>query len=110
MYPQAELTELARGKAARRQSIARHRVHCAATVTTVVLPLTWLDTASSMWRRFGPLAQLATWPLGAAVARSVLPGGKTVNTVLRWVPAVIGAVSAFRRFRSQSKIRSGTSS
>ena len=101
MYPQTELTELARGKAELRQAIARRRAQCAAAASGATRPLRWLDTARTLWRNLSPLAGLAAWPLGAVAARAIFPGGKILRTLLRWAPPVFGAVAAFRRHVSQ---------
>lgn len=102
MYPQGELIELARAKADLRQVIARHRADCAEAATRATRPLVWIDTAWSLWRRLAPLVKLAVLPLGAFAARAAIPRLGIIRTILRWVPPVLGAVSAFRRMRRPS--------
>lgn len=101
MYPQGELTELARRKETVRRRIADHREQCAEAAAVAVRPLRWLDTALGLWRQFGPLAQLAAVPLGAAAFKGRSSGSSIFRTVLRWAPSVIGAFSAFRQAKQK---------
>lgn len=101
MYPQAELTALARRKEAVRRSIADHREQCVAAAAVAVRPLRWLDTALGLWRQFGPLALVAAVPLGAVAFKGRSSGSSIFRTVLRWAPSVIGAIRALRRAKQK---------
>lgn len=105
MYPRGELAALARAKAALRESFACRRTQCVSAVAVVLRPLGWLDTAVALWRNLGPIARLVAWPLGAVATRSLVRGPRFLGPLLRWAPTVLGAVAAFRRFRSTAKTR-----
>ena len=98
MYPQGELTELARAKTALRRSIARHRAQCAETAAGASRPLAWLDSALDLWRRFAPFVAFAAGPLGRG-AGAAFPRRKILRTLFSWAPTIFRAVSAFRQMR-----------
>lgn len=100
MYPRGELAALARAKAALRESMARRRARYLEAAAAASEPLAWLDRAHRLWQQFAPFVKLAALPLGASAARSLFPRFKLLGTLLRWVPGVFSAVSAFRRMRS----------
>ena len=100
MYPQGELTALARGKAGVRQSLARRRARYLEAAAAASEPLAWLDRAYRLWQRLAPFATFAAGPLAGVAARSIFPRFKLLGTLLRWVPGVFSALSAFRRTRS----------
>jgi hypothetical protein len=64
MYPDRELARLAVRKAELRGSITLHRLHCAQAAGRVTEPLVWLDRALALWRKFSPIAKLASVPIG----------------------------------------------
>jgi hypothetical protein len=97
MYPQAELTELARAKAALRQSIAGRRRESAEALAVATQPLVWLDAGLGLWRRFAPLAKGAVWPLGAVALPALFRPPKMIRGWLRWAPPVVRALLALRR-------------
>jgi hypothetical protein len=99
MYPQAELTELARAKAALRQSIAGRRRASAEALAVATQPLVWLDAGLGLWRRFAPLAKGAVWPLGAVALPALFRPPKMIRGWLRWAPPVVRALLALRRLR-----------
>jgi len=99
MYPQGELTELARAKADLRELIARRRAGCVEAAACAARPLVWIDTALSLWRSLAPLVKLAALPLGAVAARAVASRPGVFRTILRWAPPVLSAISAFRQMR-----------
>ena len=103
MYPEGELTGLARRKARLRGSITRHRAECVEAISTASRPLTWVDTAYSFWRAIAPLAKLGIWPLGGAAARTFFPGQKILRFLLRWAPAAFSVFSAIKRTRKNSQ-------
>ena len=80
MYPQAELTELARAKAAVRESIACRR-------------------------RESVFARRAVWPLCAVALHAVFHPPKFLRALLRWAPPVFSAVMALRRLRRRDRAR-----
>jgi hypothetical protein len=98
MYPEGELTELARAKAALRRSIGHRRAQCAEAAAGASRPLAWLDSALDLWRRFAPFVAFAAGPLGRG-AGAAFPRRKILGTLFRWAPAIFRAVSAFRRMR-----------
>jgi hypothetical protein len=99
MYPQGELTELARAKAGLREVIARRRAECAEAAARATRPLVWIDTALSLWRSLAPLVKLVALPLGAVATRAAVSRPGMLRTILRWAPPVLGAVAAFRRMQ-----------
>jgi hypothetical protein len=102
MYPEGELTSLAQRKAGLRRSITRHRAECVEAALTASRPLTWIDTAYSLWRVIAPLAKFGAWPLGGAAARTFFPGQKILRFLLRWAPVALSAFSAFKKARKNS--------
>jgi hypothetical protein len=88
MYPQAELTELARAKAALRHSIAVRRRESAEALAVATQPLVWLDAGLGLWRRSAPLAK-----------GTVFRPPKMIRGWLRWAPPVVRALWALRRLR-----------
>lgn len=107
MYPEGELTAVARAKAALRRSIARRRVQCQATAADASRPLAWLDSALDLWRRFAPFVSFVAGPLGHG-AGAAFPRGKILGTLFRWAPTIFRALSAFRRMRRQGTATSAT--
>lgn len=105
MYPQAELTELARAKAAVRESIACRRRESVAALAVVTQPLGWLEVAQGLWRRFAPFAKGAAWPLCAVALHAVFRPPKFLRALLRWTPPVFSAVMALRRLRRRDRAR-----
>ena len=95
MYPESELTALARRKAVMRRRIARHRGELAEAAGRVAKPLAWLDRAVAICRRISPLALLAALPLGFIVKRTVSPRLKIVGSLVKWAPIVFSAVRGF---------------
>ena len=101
MYPEGQLVELARRKAAVRQRIVRHREQCAEAAAVAFGPLRWLDLALSLWRQYGPLARMVAMPFGTAAFSPKSSGSSIFRTVLRWAPSVVGVISAFRRAKQK---------
>jgi len=99
MYPQAELTELARAKAALRHSIAVRRRESAEALAVATQPLVWLDAGLGLWRRFAPLVQGAARTLGAVALHALFRPPIMIRGWLRWAPAVIRALLALRGLR-----------
>jgi hypothetical protein len=99
MYPEAELIALDECKARVRLAISVRRHESAAAAATLSRPLEWLDGAQRLWRSFAPLTKLAAWPLASAAVRVAFPRSGRLQTLLRWAPAILGAVSAYRRMR-----------
>ena len=99
MYPQGELNALARGKTELRQTMALRRAHYVEAIVAVSEPLAWLDRAVRLWRQFAPFTQFAAGPLAGIAACAIFPRFKWLGTLLRWLPGVLKAVSAFRRMR-----------
>ena len=97
MYPQHELTRLAAHKAVLRERIGAHREACAAGLAGVMRPLAWLDRAVVLWRKISPFARFATIPLILILKRTFLPRARILGTLLRWGPAVFGAVRSLNR-------------
>lgn len=98
MYPEGELTELARAKTALRRSIGHCRAQCVESAAGASRPFAWLDSALDLWRRFAPFVSFAAGPLGAS-AGAAFPRRKILGTLFRWAPTVFRAVSAFRKMR-----------
>jgi hypothetical protein len=97
MYPQRQLIVLAERKARLRHLISRRRHECADAVAHIARPLAWLDSALTVWRRLVPFAAV---PLGILAGRTLFPRRRLLGALVRWGPAVFGAVrglkSAFR--------------
>ena len=105
MYPQTELTELARAKAALRHSIAVRRRESAEALAVAMQPLVWLDAGLGLWRRFAPLAKGAAWTLGAVALHTLFRPPKMIRGWLRWAPPVVRALWALRRLRQHRGAR-----
>lgn len=97
MYPQPELTRLATHKAVLRERIGRRRVVWAAGLADAMRPLAWLDRAVALWRKITPYAKLATIPLTLITKRVLFPRARILGTLLRWGPAVFGAIRSLNR-------------
>ena len=97
MYPQPELIRLAARKAALRRDITLRRTQCVSAAARIARPLAWLDQAVALWRKISPVAKLTAIPLAVVAGRMFLPRVKIQGTLLRWAPAVIGAVRSFGR-------------
>ena len=99
MYPQAELTQLARRNFDLRQRIAARRAECVAAATRVTRPLVWLDQALDLWRQISPLAKLAAVPMGWLAMRSLARRAPRLRKWLRWALLVAGVLRSFSRPR-----------
>lgn len=82
MYPQGDLNELVRAKAALRRNIAGHRANCAEQAAIVTLPLAGIDLLRDLWRQAPLWGRLAAIPLGVISARAVC---RTVRPLHRWL-------------------------
>jgi len=92
MYPTEELTVLSASKAALRRRISIRRARCAAAAARAAQPLEWMERALARWRRLSPLLKIAAIPLGLLLKRRQAPRTKVFGAILRWGPAVLGAV------------------
>jgi hypothetical protein len=92
MYPTKELSVLAARKAALRERITIRRDQCAGAAARVARPLEWMERALARWRRLSPLVKIAAIPLGILLKRKLAPRTRVFGTILRWGPAVLGAV------------------
>jgi hypothetical protein len=92
MYPDRELIRLDSHKTAIRRRIARRRHECAVAAARVLTPLAWVDRLVGLARRLSPFAALAVVPLGFLFKRAAAPRRSWFGTLLRWGPAVLGAV------------------
>ena len=100
MYPNGELTHLAYHKARIRLRISNQRDAIALAAADAARPLEWLDRAIAWWKQVKPMAKLAAVPLGLLVKRVFFPRLRIVTSLVRWAPAIFGAVkmaSAWRR-------------
>lgn len=97
MHPQSELNRLAVHKAALRRTISLHRAECVAAAIQISRPFDWIDRAVAVWRKFSPITQLAAIPIVFIAGRTLRPRSKVLRTLLRWAPAVIGAVRSWQR-------------
>lgn len=94
MYPQAELTILARRKRALLLRIADRRDACVAQVKTLAHPFRWIGAVRRVWSAVSPFAKLAALPVGLVLARKLSPWfGRWV----RWAPAAMQVYRAFCR-------------
>jgi hypothetical protein len=92
MYPREELTSLAASKSALRQRIFARRSECAAAAARLARPIAWIGRVHSSWRRFSPLAKLASASIGLLMGRMKIRHLRTAGAALRWGPLVLGAV------------------
>jgi hypothetical protein len=92
MYPTEELSLLAARKAALRERISIRRDQCAGAAARVARPLEWIEGALARWRRLSPLVKIAAIPLGILLKRRLAPRKRVFGAILRWGPAVFGAV------------------
>jgi len=97
MYPQAELTRLARRKLELRQRIAVRRADCVTAATRATRPLVWLDRVLDLWRRIPPLARLAVVPLAGMALHAFSRRTPRLRLLLRWAPLAFGLLRSFRR-------------
>ena len=94
------MTQLAYHKARLRLRISRRRDELAIAAAEAVHPLEWLDRAIAWWKKIKPVAKLAAIPLTLLVKRVFFPRFRIFTSLLRWGPAIFGAVrlaSAWRR-------------
>ena len=103
MHSDRELNRLAAVKAALRRDIAGHRRLCVTAAARVAQPLAWLDRMLVLWRQLAPFAPIAAIPLGFLLKRSSAPRPRLLGTLLRWAPAVFGAVRGFARARAAAQ-------
>jgi len=94
MYPHEQLIWLGHHKAALRRRIMLRRIRCAAAAAEVVQPLLWLDQAVSQWRKLSPLLKFVAVPLGVLLKKSAGPRLRTLGTLFRWGPLLLGAFRA----------------
>lgn len=99
MYPGGELTELAERKTIVRARIAQRRWECVQASAVLVRPLGWLDRVLDTWRRISPVAKIAGVPLGLALARKLLGGGRLASFA-RFMPLVFQTARAVARWRA----------
>lgn len=97
MYPQSELIRLAVHKAALRRTISLHRAECVSAATEIARPFEWLDRAIAVWRKISPMTQLIAIPLGIIAGWTGRPRTSILRALLRWAPAIIGAVRNWQR-------------
>jgi len=86
MYPDRELARLAVCKDELRGRIALHRTQCAQAAARVMKPLVWLDQVVALWRKYSPIAKMATVPLGVllpAIIFSILKRQRAGNKAAR---------------------------
>jgi len=86
------LTSLAANKSALRQRILTRRSEWAAAATRLTQPIAWIDRAHASWRRLSPLVKLASVAIGLLMGRLKIRHLRTLGSVLRWSPLVLGAV------------------
>ena len=94
MYPQTELTILARRKRVLLMRIAVRRDACVAQVKTLAHPFRWVGAVRRVWSAVSPFAKLAALPVGLVLARKLSPW---LGRLARWTPAVMQVYRAFCR-------------
>ncbi len=103
MYPQRELTALARRKARLRHAIGLRRVACASSLAQLARPVAWLDQTMALARKLEPYVFLAAVPLGLLLKRSPAARPRLFGTRLRWVPALVGVARGLAGNRHSSR-------
>jgi len=106
MYPSGELSQLERRKVILRGSIAVNRGRCVHAAGRIAQPLEWVDRGASHWRKISPLIKFGAIPLGFLVKRLIFPRSRVVGSftsLLKWVPAVLGAYRAFKGMQSKAQ-------
>ncbi|HZP59861.1 MAG TPA: hypothetical protein VFB27_06010 [Opitutaceae bacterium] len=86
MFPQQELTHLARHKQRLRARIAEERAACCAAVRSVTRPLRWIDRLHARWRGLSPLLRAAAMPAAVLLPWKLLPRKTPLRGWLRWAP------------------------
>lgn len=95
MYPQAELTQLARKKSVLLDQIRARREDFSGQVVEALRPLMWVDWLYAKWREFSPVIKSMAAPLGDMVTQKLSRRtGSPVGGLFRWAPL------AFTFFRS----------
>lgn len=95
MFPNQDLTDLARRKALLQANIALCRLDCRTAATALTRPIALIDRGLAMWRRVSPAAKLFAIPAGLLVSRFFgrsRPGrsrGGKFATVMSLVPLIL---------------------
>jgi hypothetical protein len=100
MFAQQELTRLRDLKAVHRYRISVRRVVCAVQTERVLRPLRWVDRASALWQRIGPLGRIAAGPTGLWLLRALFRRRKLAGPLMRWGPTIWSIVQGFGRRRA----------
>jgi hypothetical protein len=69
MFPNQDLTDLARRKALLQANIALCRLDCRTAAAELTRPLALIDRGLAMWRRVSPAVKLFAIPAGLLVSR-----------------------------------------
>lgn len=94
MYPQADLTILARRKQVLLMRIAVRRDVCVAQVKALAHPFRWIGAVQRVWNAISPWAKLAALPVGLVLVRKLSPW---LGRLVSWAPAALRVYRAFCR-------------
>jgi hypothetical protein len=95
MFPNQDLTDLARRKALLQANIALCRLDCRTAAAELTRPLALIDRGLAMWRRVSPAVKLFAIPAGLLVSRFFgrsHPGrsrGGKFATVMSLLPLIV---------------------
>ena len=103
MYPQTELTRLARRKGELRQRIGGHRDQCVAAAHRVTRPLVWLDRARDLWRQFPPETRHAAGSLGWLGLQAFSRHASGLHKLWEWTRLAVPALRILGRHRRSSR-------
>lgn len=101
MYPDGELTRLARHKAILRERISLRREEFAFAAAAAIRPLAWLDRVVALWRQIRPFAKVAAIPLALLAKKVFFPRFRIFTSLFRWGPAIFGAARLANAMRRQ---------
>ncbi|HEY8933446.1 MAG TPA: hypothetical protein VIM44_09055 [Rariglobus sp.] len=94
MYPQADLTILARRKQDLLTRISYRRETCAEQILALAHPFRWVGSVRRIWNAVSPFAKIAALPAGLMLGRKLFPG---LLRWVRWAPAALKVYRAFYR-------------
>lgn len=109
MFPNEQLTDLARRKALLQAHIGLCRLECQATATELARPLVLVDRGIEFWRKISPFAKLAALPAGLLLSRFFgrsRPAGRgrggKFATLMSLLPLVVRGARILGAVRSAS--------
>lgn len=97
MYPQTDLSYLARRKSDLRGRIHARRAACADELGRVLRPVAWAEELWAKWKAISPIVKFGAVPLGLLLKNRFFPKSRgVIGGLIRWGPM---ALNLFRSMR-----------